>query len=169
MPQSGTRSLRTRLDTYTAYGIGCAAVWAAILIATQLRTDSQTRNTIRLMCAGWWLGWISASIACVVYPPPKELKPEIRKQGRDGVARARGGRHHQRRPPADSREQPAVTAADASAPLGTHSGSTASRARGVSSPTRRLPRVRGLRPVCLGPQGSANRRRDRGCGSVSVG
>ena len=77
MLQSGTTSLRTRLDTYTAYGIGCAAVWAAILIATQLRTDSQTRNTIRLMCAGWWLGWISASIARVVYPPPKKLKPEI--------------------------------------------------------------------------------------------
>jgi hypothetical protein len=76
MPQSGTTSLRTRLDTYTAYGIGCAAVWA-ILIATQLRTDSQTRNTIRLMCAGWWLGWISASIARVVHPPPKKLKPEI--------------------------------------------------------------------------------------------
>jgi hypothetical protein len=73
MPQSGTTSIRTRLGTYAAYGIGCAAVWAAILIVTQRRTDSQTRNTIRLMCAGRWLGWMSASIARLVYPPPKKL------------------------------------------------------------------------------------------------
>ena len=78
MPQSGTTSLRTRLDTYTAYGIGCAAVWAVILIATQRRTDSETRNTIRLACTGWWLGWTSASIARFVYPPPKKLKPELK-------------------------------------------------------------------------------------------
>ncbi len=76
MPQRWTTSLKAR-HTYTAYGIGCAAVWAVILIATQRRTDSQTRNTIRLTCAGWWLGWISASIARVVYPPPKKLGPEV--------------------------------------------------------------------------------------------
>jgi hypothetical protein len=67
----------TRLNTYMAYGIGCAAVWTVILTVTQRRTDSQTRNTIRLVCAGWWLGWMSASIARVVYPPPKKLKPEV--------------------------------------------------------------------------------------------
>jgi hypothetical protein len=43
--------MRTRLNTYTAYGLGCAAVWAVILIVTQRRTDSRTRDTIRLMCA----------------------------------------------------------------------------------------------------------------------
>jgi hypothetical protein len=73
----GTTPIRTRLNTYTAYGIGCAAVWAVILIVTQRRTDSQTRITIRLVCAGWWLGWTSASIARVVYPPPRKLKPEV--------------------------------------------------------------------------------------------
>jgi hypothetical protein len=36
------------------------------------------------MCAGWWLGWISASIARVVYPPPTKLKPEVH----DKVVRA---------------------------------------------------------------------------------
>jgi hypothetical protein len=46
MPQSRTTPIRTRLNTYTAYGIGCAAVWAVILVVTQSRTDSQTRNTI---------------------------------------------------------------------------------------------------------------------------
>jgi hypothetical protein len=46
-------------------------------MVTQRRTDVQTRNTIRLTCAGWWLGWVSASIARVVYPPPTKLKPEV--------------------------------------------------------------------------------------------
>jgi hypothetical protein len=126
MPKSATTSLRPRLNTYTAYGIGCAAVWAVILIVTQRRTerrtDSQVRNTIRLIGAGWWLGWTSASIARVVYPPPKKLKPEVYK----GVVRASvvlvavgiirlirllmvG-------------EQPAATAAEASAPVGDRSG-----------------------------------------------
>lgn len=77
MPQSGTTSIRTRLHTYTAYGIGCAVVWAAILIGTERQTDSQTRKTIRLTCAGWWLGWTSASIARVVYPPPNKLTPAV--------------------------------------------------------------------------------------------
>lgn len=77
IPQSGTTPVGTRLNTYAAYGFGCAVVWTAILMVTQRRTDSQTRNTIRLMCAGWWLGWMSASIARVVYPPPKKLTPEV--------------------------------------------------------------------------------------------
>jgi hypothetical protein len=54
-----------------------AAVWAVILIVAHRRTDSQKRNTIRLMCAGWWFGWTSAGIARVVYPPPKKPKPEV--------------------------------------------------------------------------------------------
>jgi hypothetical protein len=69
--------MRTRLNTYTAYGIGCAAVWAVILVVTRRRTDSQTRNTIRLMCLGWWIGWTSATIARVVYPPPKRRRPTV--------------------------------------------------------------------------------------------
>jgi phosphatidylserine synthase len=123
MPQSGTTSIRTRLNTYTAYGIGCAAVWAVILIVTQRQTDSQTRNTIRLMCAGWWLGWMSASIARVVYPPPKKLKPEVynRVVMASIVLLAVGIMRPIRLLMAG--EQPAVTAADASAPLGGRCGS----------------------------------------------
>jgi hypothetical protein len=123
MPQSGTTSIRTRRNTYTAYGIGCAAVWAVILIVTQRRTDSQTRKTIRLMSAGWWLGWMSASIARVVYPPPKKLKPEVynRVVMASIVLLAVGILRVIRLLMAG--EQPAVTAADASAPLGGRSGS----------------------------------------------
>jgi hypothetical protein len=77
MPQSRTTPIRTRLNTYTAYGIGCAAVWAAILVVTHYKADSQTRNTIRLMCLGWWIGWTSATIARVVYPPPTKWRSTV--------------------------------------------------------------------------------------------
>ena len=61
--------MKTRLRTYTAYSIGCAAAWAVILIVTSTR-GSETDH-IRLVFGGWVVGWLSASIARVVYPPPK--------------------------------------------------------------------------------------------------
>jgi hypothetical protein len=61
--------MRTRLRTYTAYSIGCAAVWAVILIVTR-RVDSEKRDAYRVAC----IGWLSASIARVVYPPPKRRR-----------------------------------------------------------------------------------------------
>ncbi len=64
--------MKARLNTYTAYSIGCAAVWAVTLTVTQATAKPQTRDRIRLSCAGWWAGWTSASIARVVYPPPKK-------------------------------------------------------------------------------------------------
>jgi phosphatidylserine synthase len=73
--QSRTTRIRLRLNTYTGYSICCAAVWAVILVVAERRLDSQTRNTLRLTCVGWWSGWTSATIARVSYPPPKKLKP----------------------------------------------------------------------------------------------
>jgi hypothetical protein len=80
MPQSRTTPARTRRNTYTRYSIGCAAVWAVILVAAQRRTDSETRSAIRSFCVGWWSGWTSATIARVVYPPPNELTPAAAKR-----------------------------------------------------------------------------------------
>ena len=68
-------STRTQRGTYTAYSIGCASVWGVILLLGQRRLDSQTRNTLWLVCGGWWAGWTSATIARVAYPPPKQLTP----------------------------------------------------------------------------------------------
>lgn len=67
--------IRTQGNTYTTYSIGCAGVWGAILLAGRRRLDSQTWNTLRLVCGGWWMGWTSATIARVGYPPPKQLTP----------------------------------------------------------------------------------------------
>jgi len=70
--------MRTR-HTYTAYSIGCAGVWGVILLARR-SADSQTRNTLRLVCSGWWMGWTSATIARIVYPQPKQLTPASEKR-----------------------------------------------------------------------------------------
>ena len=55
-------------------------MWGLILAVAQRRLDSQTRNTLRLVCAGWWSGWMSATIARVGYPPPKRLTPEAERR-----------------------------------------------------------------------------------------
>ena len=77
--QSGT-GIRPRLNNYTGYSVGCAAVWAVILAVAQRRLDTQTRKTLRLACSGWWAGWTSATIARVRLPPPKQLEPATEKR-----------------------------------------------------------------------------------------
>jgi len=65
----------SKRNTYTAYSIGCAGVWGVILLAGRRRLDSQTWKTLRLVCSGWWMGWTSATIARIGYPPAKQLTP----------------------------------------------------------------------------------------------
>jgi hypothetical protein len=60
-----------RFNTYTSYSVACAIVWAVILVGVSLAGDSATRRTFLLICAGWAIGWLSATIARFVYPPPK--------------------------------------------------------------------------------------------------
>jgi hypothetical protein len=67
--------MRTQRNTYTGYSIGCAGVWAVILLLGRRRLDAQTWNTLRLVGGGWWIGWTSATIARIGYPPPKPLTP----------------------------------------------------------------------------------------------
>ncbi|MGB0094716.1 MAG: hypothetical protein WBP81_19550 [Solirubrobacteraceae bacterium] len=80
MRQPAIPRLKPKLNTYTGYSISCAAVWTVILAVAQRRLDSQTRNTLRLVCTGWWSGWTSATIARGGYPPPKTLTPEAEKR-----------------------------------------------------------------------------------------
>jgi hypothetical protein len=65
--------MRPRLNTYTGYSVGCAGVWAAILAVGRRRLDPETWSALRLGCGGWWMGWTSATIARIGYPPPKGL------------------------------------------------------------------------------------------------
>lgn len=72
MPRS---RITTQRNTYTTYSLGCAGVWGVILLLGRRRLDAQTWNTLRLVCGGWWIGWTSASIARIAFPPPKQLTP----------------------------------------------------------------------------------------------
>lgn len=67
-PSRNEAEMRRRLPGYTGYSIGCAIVWAALLLAAARRGDRARFRTVRLVCAGWWLGWLSATIARAVYP-----------------------------------------------------------------------------------------------------
>jgi hypothetical protein len=57
------------LRSYKAYSFGCVLVWL-IILAIAAGADESKRRTIQLTCASWWLGWLSATIARHVYPPP---------------------------------------------------------------------------------------------------
>jgi hypothetical protein len=67
--------MKLQRDTYTAYSIGCAGVWGVILLFGRRRLDPQTWNGLRLGCGAWWMGWTSATIARIGYPPAKQLTP----------------------------------------------------------------------------------------------
>jgi hypothetical protein len=60
-----------RFSTYTSYSIACAIVWAVILAGVSSVADGATRHTFLLVFGGWVIGWLSATIARAVYPPPK--------------------------------------------------------------------------------------------------
>ncbi len=60
--------------------MGCAGVWALILAAGNRWADPEERAKLRLACAGWWMGWASASVARAAYPPPKRLDPTAEKR-----------------------------------------------------------------------------------------
>jgi hypothetical protein len=61
----------TSLKTYTSYSIACALVWGAILTLVVVVYPDRL-HTFLLVGAGWLIGWISATIARSVYPPPQD-------------------------------------------------------------------------------------------------
>jgi hypothetical protein len=69
------RLWRTIFNTYTAYSISCAVIWGVILAAVWCHAGHTAWHTFAVFFGGWAIGWLSASIARVVYPPPKPRKP----------------------------------------------------------------------------------------------
>jgi hypothetical protein len=57
-------------NSYASYSIACALVWAALLAVVAVLYPDRL-HTFLLLGAGWLIGWISATIARSVYPPPK--------------------------------------------------------------------------------------------------
>lgn len=69
------RLLRKYSGTYMGYSIACACVWAVVLATVWTQTGNGTRHTFAVFFGGWAIGWLSASIGRVVYPPPKTRRP----------------------------------------------------------------------------------------------
>ena len=67
----GAPTVNTRIKTYTAYSIGCAVVWAVILTVVATVASKDAKHTVYVMAGGWAIGWLSATIARSVYPPPR--------------------------------------------------------------------------------------------------
>jgi hypothetical protein len=61
--------------TYTGYSIGCGIAWAIALAIGRGIADKQKQHDMVVCCAGWWIGWVSATIARAVYPPPRRNPP----------------------------------------------------------------------------------------------
>jgi hypothetical protein len=59
-----------RLD-YQGYSIACVVAWAAIWILVGTLASAHTVQTFGYVFIGWVIGWISATIARMVYPAPK--------------------------------------------------------------------------------------------------
>jgi membrane protein DedA with SNARE-associated domain len=68
-------AMKLSLKTYTAYSIGCAVVWAVILTVVATKAGQVKVHTFLLLFLGWVIGWLSATIARSVYPPPKRWRP----------------------------------------------------------------------------------------------
>ncbi|HLI60690.1 MAG TPA: hypothetical protein VKV21_13600 [Solirubrobacteraceae bacterium] len=66
--------------SYIGHGIGSAVVWALILLAARRRADSATQERLTTVCGGWWLGYVSASIARIGSAPPRPLSPEAERR-----------------------------------------------------------------------------------------
>ena len=62
--------MRPRLRTYTAYSVGTAVAWGVVLLVAWLIDPPGTVKTFWLVSLGFFLGWLSATIARAVYPPP---------------------------------------------------------------------------------------------------
>jgi hypothetical protein len=65
-----------RYRTYTAYSIGVGIVWAVRLALVSI-IDSGRRRTNFLVFFGFALGWLSATIARAIYPPPKKYRAAV--------------------------------------------------------------------------------------------
>ena len=66
--------MKLSLQTYMAYSIGCAVVSAVILAVVASVASKDTTHTWLLVFFGWVIGWLSATIARAVYPPPNSRR-----------------------------------------------------------------------------------------------
>jgi flagellar biosynthesis protein FliR len=64
-----------RLNNYTAYSIGSFVAWAVLWVVLAATLPNKTLDYIAVLFMGWVIGWASATIARLLYPPPKLRRP----------------------------------------------------------------------------------------------
>jgi flagellar biosynthesis protein FliR len=60
------------LNSYLAYSIGCAVAWGVVWVIVAITAPKSTIDHVAYVFGGWVIGWVSASIARMVYPPPRQ-------------------------------------------------------------------------------------------------
>jgi hypothetical protein len=63
-----------RTRSYTTYSVAVWVVWAVLLIVVATVDPPDTVHNVLLVFGGFAIGWTSATIARVVYPPPKRYR-----------------------------------------------------------------------------------------------
>ena len=71
--------MNSLMRSYTAYSIGVGIVWAILLVLASLFDSAGQRNNTFLVFFGFAIGWLSATIARYVYPPPKKYRQDTDK------------------------------------------------------------------------------------------
>jgi hypothetical protein len=59
------------LNSYWAYSLGCGVTWAIIWAIRGRTASGEKQRNLLVYFWGWVAGWTSATIARLVYPPPK--------------------------------------------------------------------------------------------------
>ena len=67
----------SRRRTYTAYSIGCVIVWLVIMALVIGLDPVHTQRIFWLVSGGWWIGWLSATIARAIYPPTRAQRRAV--------------------------------------------------------------------------------------------
>jgi purine-cytosine permease-like protein len=57
--------------SYLGYSVACMVAWAVIWILLATLASPPTVHRVGYVFLGWVIGWVSASIARVVYPAPR--------------------------------------------------------------------------------------------------
>jgi hypothetical protein len=60
------------MRSYTAYSIAVGIVWAVLLVLASIFASASKFHNIVVVFLGFVIGWVSATIARYVYPPPKK-------------------------------------------------------------------------------------------------
>jgi hypothetical protein len=60
--------------TCEAYSIGVGVAWVVLLILATALASSSKRHNVYVVFGGFVIGWLSATIARYVYPPPRKYR-----------------------------------------------------------------------------------------------